>query len=361
MHTRNYILFFLLFISLIVFIYSVPIIAQQPGAAQTTANVTVSGFVDNLIVTYFPVNFTRQTGGGPEIVGISPGTNDNPKRNVYPFLNVTTGMNTNVIYNISLNATSMSDGAGHTIPVNNIWVNYTCCYLTCTQYSTPIYLSNNFQYLCRDLNPDGYAQIYFYLNIPNGQYNNTYNGNIWIYANSSLAGQGVNNRTWYGPGNTTVYIRKRIDISWTLAPIDFAVVSPGQQANATLNKGWPTNITVGSPTNVYVDLYVNGSDLQGLTGAAIGQTIVSKNITYANSTHNNYNSNGPQPPGSEYWHTLNNTRPVTSSRGDFVNWGMIPNRTDVYSYWNINVPSVEGGQYGGDVVASAVDAGTNPS
>jgi len=163
-------------------------------------------------------------------------------------------------------------------------------------------------------------------------------------------------------------VKKAISISWTLTPIDFATVSPGFMANARLNLGWPTNITVAALTNVYVDLYINGSDLQGLSGAAAGPPpviIESGNITYANSTHNNYNSTGPQPPGSEYWHTLNNQRPGSSTRGDFTNWGMVPNRTDVYGYWNITIPillpgGTPGGQYGGDVVATAVDAGTSP-
>ncbi|MDI6826296.1 MAG: hypothetical protein QMD36_03860 [Candidatus Aenigmarchaeota archaeon] len=355
MNKRIFVLF-LLIISIIIFLlyHSITTTAQVPGAAQTTANVTVLGNLDNLIVTYFPVNFTVGD-------GVAPGTDNNPKQN-NPFLNVTTGVNTNVNYNISINATIMSDGI-HSIPVNEIKVNYTCCDGGCTDYPTLIELSNSLQSLCQNLQPRGYARIYFYLDVPAGQYNNTYNGDIWIYAYSALAASGLNNQTWYGPNNTTATVKKRIGIVWTLSPIDFAAVSPGSPANATLNTGWPTNITVAAATNVYVDMYINGTDLSCLSGACLGPplTIIeSWNITYANSTHNNYNSTGPQPPGSEYWHVLNNTRPATSTRGDFANWGMIPNRTDVYSYWNISVPVVPGGRYGGDVVATAVDAGTSP-
>jgi hypothetical protein len=361
MNKRIFILI-LLFISFVFFSShrSKLTLAQLAGTAQTTANVTVQGYLDDIIVTYFPVNFTVGS-------GLSPGTDNNPKQNVYPFINVTTGASTNVNYNISINATAMSDGMGHSIPVNEIKVNYTCCNGGCTDNPALIELSNSLQPLCQNLQSKGYARIYFYLDVPAGQYNNTYYGHIWIYAYSAAAAPGMNNRTWYGPNNTTATIKKAIAISWTLTPIDFAAIIPGETKNATLNTGWPTNITIGAITNVYVDLYINGSDLRGLSGAAAGPPpviIESGNITYANSTHNSYNPTGPQPPGSEYWHTLNNERPIVSTRGDFANWGMIPNRTDVYSYWNITMPilpgGTPGGQYGGEVVATAVDAGTNP-
>jgi hypothetical protein len=99
---------------------------------------------------------------------------------------------------------------------------------------------------------------------------------------------------------------------------------------------------------VPVDLYINGTDLTG------PEIINSHNITYSNAT-----SEDEWPFSFE--HLLNNSLPDDSTRGDFANWGNIPRGTDVFSYWNMIVPNVAGGDYSGNVVAKAVDAGDDPT
>jgi len=363
---EKYQLFYLTLIFIIIFtifmsFYSMKSVTGQIGSSEnTTVNITIRGYLDNLTVDYFPVNFTVDSGFGPG--GIAPGTDDNPKQN-QPFLNVSTGGNTNVRWNVSINATNMTDGLGHSIPVNEIKVNY-ACYTDGSQIENLglIELSHDPQYLfCdnpgtgnKDLAHNGYILVNFFLDVPAGQYNSTYSGDIWFHAISLEAMNDYNKSTWYGPGNTTATIKTRIDIKWYLTPIYFGIVNPGDQVNATckplsLNPGcgWPTNITIGSANNVPVDLYINGTDLRG------PETIDSNNITYSNATSES------QWPASV--HPLNNELPLSSTRGDFADWGNISRGTDVLSYWNMSVPRVFGGDYSGDVVAKAVEVGRNPT
>jgi hypothetical protein len=316
---------------------------ESSRSENTTVNITIRGYLDNLKIDYFPVNFTIDP-------GIAPGTDDNPKQNIQPYLNVSTGVNTNVRWNIFMNASGMLDGLGHSIPVNEIKVNYSCFTDgAINDYPSLLELSYDLQPLCggNDLESNGYVWIYFFLDVPAGQYNSTYNGDIWIHANSSIAREGFNSNTWYGPGNTTVTIKKRIDIKWTLTPINFGTVNPNSQVNATINQGWPTNITIGSQTNIPLDLYINGTDLSGPV------IIDSHSIAYSNATTE------AEWPAS--LHLLNNTLPDHSTNGDFSNWGSILRNTDVFSYWNMSVPLVPGGSYSGSVVAKAVEAGNDPT
>ncbi|MCX6821272.1 MAG: hypothetical protein NTW30_00690 [Candidatus Aenigmarchaeota archaeon] len=334
--------------------YSIKSVTGQSGGSQnTTVNITVGGNLDKIIVDYFPVNFTLEDSG------IAPGTDDNKKQNNQTYLNVSIGGSTNVRWNVSINATNMTDGMENSIPVNEIKVSYSCHtdgvtidYIDKTGLAyTPLYLS------CENggktgLASNGYIYVNFFLDVPGGQYNSTYNGDIWLHATSSEAMGGYNESTWYGPNNTTAKIKTRIDIKWTLTPINFGFVVPGYHANATNNQGWPTNITIGKATNVPVDLYINGSDL---TSSGIPDTIDSHNITYSNAANE---TEWPFP----YVHTLNNTLPDDSTNGDFANWGNISRDTNVYSYWEITqVPNVPGGDYSGNVVAKAVEAGNDPT
>jgi len=352
------ILFYLMFIFIIIFIgfmsfYSIKSVTGQSGGSQnTTVNITVGGNLDKLIVDYFPVNFTLGDSG------LAPGVDDYPQRN-NEYLSVSTGMNTNVRWNVSINATNMTDGMGNYIPVNEIKVSYTC-YTDGFKidYTYKIDLAHTPRYLsCENggktgLAPDGYVWVYFFLDVPTGQYNSTYNGDIWFDAVSLEAREGYNESIWYGPNNTTAKIKTRIDIKWTLTPINFGFVVPGHHANATNNQGWPTNITIGAATNVPVDLYIKGSDL---TSSNTPDIIYSHNITYSNAINE---TEWPFP----YVHTLNNTLPDDSTNGDFANWGNISRDTNVYSYWEITqVPNVLSGDYSGNVVAKAVEAGNDPT
>jgi hypothetical protein len=328
----NSISFFLIFLVsffiILEFINIVQVKAQEP-IKGTTANVTVKGYLDKLIVTYFPVNFTVG-------FGVQPGS-VYPKVNEQPFLEVTTGPSTNVEWNIAINGSDMVNELGNRIPVENITVNS-------TNRPVPFSLSNSLQDLEYLIGADESRQIYFYLYIPVGAANGTYKGNIWIYAWSNDASEDSNNNTWTGLDNTTVKVAVTYGVEWTLTPIDFGLLSPGVVgAKAKDNFGWPTNITVVDNTNVPVDLYINGTDLVNASEIPV---IGSKNITYYNYTHNNYDL--LPDLSSSAIHTLNKTRPISITYGDFANWRGIGNNTDVYSYWNISLAilGLKGAYYG---------------
>jgi hypothetical protein len=337
------------------------LVQEQPS----TANVTILGFLGDIIVqNILPVNFTF-------VDGLSPGTDDNPKANgplPYPpnhgYIEISANSSTNVVYNISINASDMVDSFGNKINVNEIKVNSSDCGI-----STPIELSSTLQPLCNGILPTQTIKIYFYLDVPVGQYNSTYDGEFWIYAHSNRADPNNNNRTWYGTiGNTTAKIKTVIDIVWELKPIDFGTLIPGATDNATKDKGFPTNISSTPVTNVYVDLYLQGTDLLNLADSNF--FIGSDNVTYSNAT----DANGDGDP--ENWpdgiNPLSHSfikRTWTDTRygkyyefgGDFPNFGLIPNNTHRLSWWNITIPiGMIGGDYGGDLRAKAIDANTNP-
>jgi hypothetical protein len=308
-----------------------PVEAQDLSITATTANVSVKGYLDKLNITYFPVNFTIG------VVGNQPG-DTYPKINQQPFLEVSTGILTNVEWNISINGTYLVNELGNRIPVENISFNS-------TGWSALRSLSNQLQDIAYDVPAQSYERIYFYLTIPVGSANGTYKGDIWIYAWSNKASEDYNNDTWTGLENTTVTVAVTYGVEWTLKPINFGMLNPGTvEAKALNDYGWPTNITIVDNTNVPVDMYINGTD--------------SKNITYSNYTLNQYTLT---PDLSQsFAHTLNNNHPVSTTHGDFVNWGAIPNNTDVFSYWNISIPNIPGGIYYGNVTAKVVVTGENP-
>ena len=352
---RKKILSFSILISFVLLYCFFSVKAQVPWISETLANVTVRGYLDRIVVDDVPINFTL----GP---GLAPATSNNPKQREpegIAFVNVSvedpeTSEYTNVRWNISINATDLTDEENHSIPVFNVKINVSCCDLgNCVNFSQLKNLSHQLQDLpCFNLSPEGNVLIYFYLDVPAGQPNATYFGDVWINAYSSEAFEGSNRRTWFGPNNLTVTVKKSMGIEWTLTPIEFGVLNPGTKGNATKDKGWPTNITITADTNVFVDLYINGTDLVGEK-----DRILVGNITYANTTLNDYEE---KPGTSSYWHSLNHSRPSTSTHGDFANWGMIPNDTDVYSWWNISIPNVLGGEYYGNLTAKIVEAGKNP-
>jgi len=333
MSRENSILFFIIFLASFSIFFKltdfVLVGAQLENIRGTTANVTIKGVLDNIVVEEYPVNFSFLNGN-------APGFGNYTKQNL-PYLNISLGPLTNVRWNISINGTNMVNENGNIITVENIFFNT-------TNHPDALSLSNIHQELEYEIEPHDFRLIYFYLTIPVGAANGTYYGDIWVYVWSNEASEDSNNKTWSGLSNTTVTVKIAIGIDWSLKPIDFGILNPGViGAKALDNYGWPTNITVDRNTNVPVDLYINGTDLVDESGVP---SIGSKNITYYNYTHNQYDL---IPLLSDsVTHTLNNTRPASSTHGDFENWGAIPNSTDVFSYWNISlaIPGLKGSYYG---------------
>jgi len=344
------ILFFLILLASFFMIFKVNdfVSVKAQEVQPTTVNVTVTGNLDKLIVDFFPVDFGS---------GMPGNSNPYPKENPpQPFLNVTTGPNNNVQWNISINGTDMINELGNIIPVNNISFNFTRGEPGGIETDWPSFknLSESTITFLKDLNPRDYVKIFFYLNIPVGSANGTYNGTIWIHASSNQATPGYNNYTWTGFNNTTVTVLVTFGIEWGLKPIRFGTLSPGtNEARAIDDYGWPTNVTVVDNTNILVDLYVNGTDLVG--PGVIGST----NVIYSNYTNNNYTIT-PDLINSTS-HTLNLDRPPNPVYGDFDNWGGVGNKTDVFSFWNITIPTVPGGDYEGNVTARIFPTGRDPT
>jgi hypothetical protein len=341
--------------------------AQNIGQQlPTTANVTILGFLGDIIIKNSPVNFTVGD-------GLSPGTDDNPKANgpgIYPpnhgYIEINTSSGTNVVYNITINASYMIDTFGTSkINVSEIKINSSDCGIF-----TPIELSYTLQPICQEVQSKQTVKIYFYLDVPVGQYNNTYNGEFWVYIYSNKADPNNNNRTWHGTiGNTTAKIKPVIDIVWELKPITFGTLIPGAIANATKDRGFPTNISSTPLTNVYVDLYLNGTDLFNLADTTF--FIGSNNITYSNATDINgddYPENWPSgiSPLSHSFikRTWTDVRygKFYEFGGEFPNFGLIPNNTYRLSWWNITIPlGMIGGDYVGDLRAKAIEANYDPN
>lgn len=329
----------------------------QPSIGGTTANVSVLGYLENILVWHNPVNFSTPAGR-------SPGA-EWPKVNAdgvgYIIINMSD--NTNIIWDLYMNASDLLavSGGGQMINPSQMEVWGYCG----GSPLSPIALGNDLTQLCNDLSRYASANISFNLTIPVAQYNDTYNGDLWIYVNSSAAlpGEG-SNRTWYGPGNTTVIVHQYIEFLWNTntTPIDFATLSPGILANATIPNGliggFPANLTNGG-SNIYIDIYIMGTDLECLNPAdacwgtyniSIG---LDGNLTYSNAT-----SNTTWPDTIKFTDYSYQTPPY---EGDFANWNRVPNYTDVSSFWNISIPTTaQQGSYGGDITAKAVDKGTAP-
>jgi len=319
-----------------------------PVTQPAIANVTVYGQLGNITVYFNPVNFTSSD------VGEAPG-GTYPKVNAsgVGYIRVNLTENNNMVWDLYMNASDLTDGT-HTIPAENISVNSTC-----SGQKTPpvslITLSNNLKPICweydtptsSDIQPHAYTDIYFYLYIPAGQYNNTYNGNIWIYVNHTGTDPTGDNRTWYGPSNTTVKVKQFIEIVWSLVPIEFGSMAPQTKSNATNNKGFPANVTNTAVTNVFIDLYINGTNLvSGANFIGVG------NVSYSNAT-----SLATWPSSIK---DLSLSFPAVGTT--FNNWKHIKNNTDTLSYWNISIPTAQpGGVYEGTVNAKATEEGQDPN
>ncbi len=321
----------------------------------TTANVSVSGFLDQINVWHNPVNFTAGAGR-------QPGRNvSKVNADGVGYITINMSQLTNINWNVSMNASDLIPFSGNGAPINPsqmvIWTQG--CPVDLSE--TP--LDYGLIQICTNIPRDDSIDVFFNLTIPIGQYNDTYDGNLSIYAESNLATPGEgSNRTWYGPDNTTVTIIPYIEFWWNTAttPIDFATLTPGISANATgPSAGFPANMTNGDNTNIFIDIYILGTDLECLnpTDACWGTYNISigldGNLSYSNAT-----SVATWPDIIKF---VNYSYQAPPYEGDFANWNHIPNYTDIPSFWNISIPTgAEQGSYGGDITAKAVDEGTAP-
>jgi hypothetical protein len=86
--------------------------------------------------------------------------------------------------------------------------------------------------------------------------------------------------------STNITIYESAEIVLTNIPINFSLVGPGSEVNATVNKGWPLNISVGG--NVPLDLYQNGTDLFGQANPSVAINV--ENITWNQTESGIFNS-----------------------------------------------------------------------
>jgi hypothetical protein len=403
----------LIFISITValsyFFYS-GVNAQIPVAQGSTANVTIMGHVGYLMVNYYPINFTSNTTGSD--IGLQPATNFNPKfqekPSDQPYVRVKTNDSTNVNWCLYVNGTDLTVTGIPSIqgiPVNNVSFNTTCNGTLSAPQSVKI-LSNGLQEVCcantpsRGLSSKSFTDIFFYIDIPAGWLNQTYDGAIWFYANSTslTLSPAEDNSTWYGmkgtvpgKGNTTATIRQYIEFQFYWDPINFGTLTPGAlNVNATSTptpQGFPLNVTIGRGTNIYVDIYVNGTNLNGTSGAAATgwnnapSQINASQIMYSNRsmmandiiTGSSYKILNTQRPRSIPGVDSSNCHDPVSSLND--NWcgkwykakGWTMNGTtnnDTTNYWNITIPtsglggeSLPAGSYGGNIIFKIVRTG----
>lgn len=348
---------------LLIFSKFMSIVSGQVG---TTANVTVSGCLEYLNVSYSPVNFSGDAGVIPGSVVSKVNANG------VGYIIIDMTVNTNIAWDAYMNASDL-------IPVNGVGARISPKNITVWSQGCPIELpatslDYNLKKLCTEIPYNSNFNLYFNLTLPVGWYNNTYYGNLTIFVNSSHTAGGTcpYNATWNGPNNTTVKIKTNIEFWWNAntVPINFQTLSPGTgfcgplgctpSANATINKGFPANMTVGDNTNIYTDIYMMGTDLTcngpggdqcwgpPIWNISIGPT---GNLTYSNAT-----TNTTWPSKIKF---VNYSYQAPPYLGDFLNWHHVKNYTDVPSFWNISIPSnTKQGSYGGGITAKAVDEGT---
>jgi len=375
--------FKVLMVYLLVFISVFGLILKHDGmhevwaqAAETTANVTISGYLDSIIVGCIPVSFSNSS----NLVFPDGGTY--PKVEDCHSPNITIGLSpmTNVAWYFYMNATDLIDDQGHEINITD--PNYLLQVDTdCGGVRTlsPINLDYSLVPIC-DFSTTGIDNpidalevvgVSFFLTVPDGTYNNTFKGSFSIWINSTAS---TNDVDWAGVDQLNVTVQKSYELYWTLAPISFGTLSPRLDPyNATNYLGFPTNLTVGPKTNIFVDLYINGTDLvkegDPAEFIAIGDN---GNVTYSNATGGAGNEGSNEPtdwPNStkELDYTLPIDVPAWGG-GDFSNWYMIGNSSHVFSYWNMTVltaPPLERpivpGIYVANLTAKIIDAGFDPT
>jgi len=364
--------------------------AQIPISRPTTANVTIMGHVGYLIVDNFPINFTPIPAGPDN--GLQPGTNDNPKvaqtylrPNDKPYLRVSTNASSNVPWCLYINGTDINGtvNPNQYISVNNISFNSTC---NGTMQTPPKkILSYGLQQVCCGLGSRNFTDIYFFVDIPAGWLNTTYDGAFWLFSNGTTTIL-EDNSTWYGirgtlagQGNTSATIRQYIEFGLGWIPVGFGTMNPGTTSNATLTGGFPSNVTIGRGTNIYVDVYVNGTNLNGTTGDALtGWSGAPSQINASQIMYSNATLGGPELVTGNFYKRLNWRRPGISdclNPTGSPNWcgqwyknkGATMNTTDINSFWNISIPTVAlGGEpmpfgtFRGDLSFKVVRAGRDP-
>jgi hypothetical protein len=377
--------------------------AQAAAGAPTTANVSIAGNYGPITVSCVPVSFGGAVFSTSNTFPKTDGCGPNNKTITISLDKSTT----NEYWNLYMNATDLTDNYGHSInitPDGNypyiLQVNTTCGPGPNNQprvasgYKTLLY---NFTPICgpdpnQRFTPTDTPLVEFYITIRSGTANSsTSSAVLWGYPNASYTGDfcifvngsGANNQTWCGRtsvgiNGTNVSVQVTRDTGWGLAPISFgngASLTPSLiPYNASDWIGFPTNITNGIKTNVLVDLYINGTDLNRTTGPLTGYTTVidSSNVTYTNSTDPTRTPiSNKNPP---YWNVtfrkLNHTLPInpTDGRpwggGDFPNWHNIINNTNIYSWWNISLPPLTpplaSGTYVANITEKIVPSGESP-
>jgi len=339
--------------------FDLKLVGAQEGLVPTTANVTVLGSVGQLKVVFFPINFTDYLSTeGDRPAKTWPKYNNTPT-DPSGFIKVSI-LGGNVPWQLYVNGSDLSDTGNRKIPVNNISFSSNC---NGTKLASNDTLSYSLKPVCtgssNSISKLNSTDVYFYLYVPDGQYNNTYTGNLWLYINAS---SGANdNNTWIGLNNFTVKVRRYMEWQWTWTPISFGSTAPANPYayyNATCGTGgrgcgWPANASIGFATNIYTDFYINGTDL-----ASGGDTILANNITYSNATQVDSNF---YPTNWNYFHVLNYNRP-SSPIPDFANWRNVTNNTNILTWWNISIIGGQpGGIYTGNVVGRLYDVGQNPS
>jgi hypothetical protein len=329
----------LLFVYDVLFGVSTFIIAPILGlitstTTPTTANVTVRGTIGAITVYFSPVNFST----------VNPGNNCNPKvqGGSLAYINISLNASTNTNYNIYFLGTALNSTQGINISVATVhFANASNGCPTGDTELSAVYVTNttaftNIPYTTRNVS------VYFWVDTPIGSLNTTYTGNITILVNGTAAN---NSETWFGLNNLTLMMDKYIDLSWDFAPINFSALTPGTTDNrAMTNQGNPANLSVNVNTNIRVDGYINGSNLNCIGGGCGSNNIAMGNISFTNmSTYNSFITT------------------LSASWQNFMTWNNSGNTSDLLNYWNISIVAAQPpGNYGGNITGKAVDTGTAP-
>jgi len=386
---------------------SMKFVGAQTAVQPTTANVSIAGNYGPITVDCLPVSFGNAVFSNSYTYYKTDGCGPNNKTITISLDKATT----NEYWALWMNATDLKDNNGNSISITPdatypsiLQVNTTCGPGPNSQprilsgYKT---LGYNLVSICTDINqrftPTDTPLVEFYITVRAGTANSTssaglydtpstsYTGDFCIFVN----GSGSNNQTWCGRtsvgiNGTNVTVQVTRDASWTLQPISFgfgtSLIPRDMYYNASDWLGFPTNITNGIKTNVLVDLYINGTDLNRTEGPITGFTsvIYSGNVTYSNATdptRTRISLKDPTvwPPAAlrKLEHTLPNN-PTDGGRtwggGDFSKWHNIINDSQVYSYWNISIPTaamidppLASGTYVANITGKIIPAGEPPT
>jgi hypothetical protein len=157
-----------------------------------------------------------------------------------------------------------------------------------------------------------------------------YNWTYVIHPNMSPGNASINVTVYdrYGLSNSTnisliIQPTKELDID--NAPVNFSTVKPGQEVNATQNRGWPLKVVVGGNTPLNIS-QMGEEYLTGVTYPSI--RIYIRNITWNQSDTGTFSQLSPN--------------------FIIVNQSVSPGR-DQLIYYKMYVPTVRPQQYGGNI------------